>query len=41
VLRGGSWNSVFRAARAAARHWFNPDHVGDEQGFRVAMTVEE
>ncbi len=41
VLRGGSWNSVFRAARAAARHWFNPDHVGDEQGFRVALTVEE
>ncbi|EDN70693.1 PvdO [Beggiatoa sp. PS] len=35
VLRGGSWYSNPNVARAANRHWVNPDSRYNESGFRV------
>ncbi|MCP4423015.1 MAG: formylglycine-generating enzyme family protein, partial [Chloroflexi bacterium] len=36
VLRGGSWVSFARSARAAARGDYTPDSLYDSIGFRVA-----
>jgi formylglycine-generating enzyme required for sulfatase activity len=37
VLRGGSWDSYDRRARAAARFYFNPVSRNNIYGFRVLV----
>jgi formylglycine-generating enzyme required for sulfatase activity len=37
VLRGGAWNFNPASARAANRGWGDPDHSGDDYGFRCAL----
>lgn len=40
VIRGGAWNTVSRAVRAANRHWAYP-YRDDIVGFRCAMSASE
>jgi formylglycine-generating enzyme required for sulfatase activity len=40
VCRGGSWSTVPRFARSAARYRNNADHRDNLTGFRLARTVE-
>ncbi len=38
LLRGGSWGDDAFSCRSAIRHTHDPDHGGDDFGFRVART---
>jgi formylglycine-generating enzyme required for sulfatase activity len=39
VLRGGSWNGVQQAARAAFRTDFGPDYLNNNIGFRLVLVA--